>query len=372
MPDTEGAKASGFPALPHFELADWIRKYQGRTHYSFGTSGIEPPDLEEAGIDLDVQGFYRRYPTGKVGLEETLAEIFGVDEDGVLVTSSSSEAIYLVHKALLEAGKEVIVPVPNYPAELKVPQVAGAVLKPMRLRFEEGWKLDLDRVEGIVSSKTGMISITNSENPTGMQVSKHNLEVLLQLAGDAHAWLLADEAFREFGFERAAPPAATLGERAISLGTMSKFYGVDDIRIGWILGGKEVVKLAGELKTWTTGGVNSRFAEYVAKQVLENHRWFVERARRYHQDNLEATRRFMKGCRALSWVEPDGCIFGFPKIVDGSPSVEFCRKLVEEHGILLDPGRYFDCEGYLRLCFTQNPERVRAGLEELSRVLSSA
>lgn len=356
--------------LPHFELSEWIRKYLPSIKYNLAESGIEPPNLAEAGIDLDVRKFYRNYSERTVGLEETLAETFGVEPENVLVTSSSSEAIYLIHQTLLKQTDEVIVPIPNYPAQLKVPQVVGARPKFLELSFEDGWKLHTDQVEQLTGPKTRLISITNSHNPSGVQLSKQTLVALLEVAKDADAWLLSDEVFREFGFERAPPPAATLGERGISLGTMSKFYGVGDIRIGWVLADPGIVRRLRQLKTWITS-VNSHFSEYVAKQVLENHKWFVERARRFQEQNFELVRRFMRSCRSLKWVEPEASLFCFPKILSGEQSVEFCRRIVEQTGVLLDPGVYFDKEGYFRLCFTMNAQTVGNGLDALQGALNS-
>ncbi len=324
----------------------------------------------EAGIDLNVEGFYRKHPRGRIGLEETLAEVFGVEVENVLVTASSSEAIYLAHRVLLQEADEVVVPLPNYPAQLKVPHVVRASLRTLELSFDEQWELQVERIGARMSSRTRLISVTNSHNPTGMQLPQRTLKGLLELAQDSHAWLLSDEAFREFGFESAPPPAVNLGERGISLGTMSKFYGAEDIRIGWVLAEPDVIERLRQLKTWITS-VNSRFGEYVAKQILENHKSFVERARRFRQENLELMRRFMENCRILKWVEPNASLLCFPKITNGASSMEFCKRLVEEYGILLDPGSHFGRDGYVRLCFTQNPAKVRKGLEALEEALNS-
>ena len=354
--------------LPEFELTDWIRNHLPSTKYNFAESGIQPPDFTEAGIDLDVGSFYLRH-TGSVGLEDTLAQTFGVEPDNVLVTASSSEAIYLVHRALLDQDDEVLVPVPNYPAQLKVPEVVRAHTRLLELAFEDGWKLHPEQVEKITSPRTRLISITSSHNPSGLTQSKSNMTDLLEVAEDANAWLLSDEVFREYGFERAPPPAATLGERGISLGTMSKFYGVEDIRIGWVLAERDVVKRLKQLKTWITS-TNSHFGEYVAKQVLENHKWFVERARGFQERNLALVKRFMTACHDLKWIEPDASLYGFPKILTGVPSVEFCKSILEQTGVLLDPGIYFGKEGYLRICFTKNTGIVREGLQVLEEGLS--
>ncbi len=355
--------------LPRFELSEWILKHLPTTQYNFGESGIEPPDLAEAGIDLDYAKFYLSHASGRVGLEETLAETFHMEPQNVLVTASSTEAIYLVHRVLLGEADEVVVPIPNYPAQLKVPEVVRARLKPLQLSFNDGWKLRVEEVEKLTNPRTRLISVTSSHNPTGLMLSKQTLVHLLGIARDRDAWLLSDEAFREYGFEHAPPPAATLDERGISLGTMSKFYGVEDIRIGWVLAEAEMIKRLKQLKTWITS-TNSHFGEYVAKQVLENHKWFVERARRFRDRNLKIVRGFMRNCQGLRWIEPDGSLFCFPKILSRESSIELCERLLKQTGVLLDPGTYFEMEGYLRLCFTRNSETVRKGLEALEEALS--
>lgn len=357
------------PQLPRFELAEWVHEHEARVKHNFGSSGIEAPDLQEAEIDADVAGFYRKHHGDSVGLEKTIAETYHVDNSSVLVTSSSSEALYLLHQVLLKEGDDVVAPSPNYPAELKLPEVVGAHLRTVPVRFEEKWQLSLDRVAEAVGKKTRLVSVTNSHNPTGIGLQKHALEQLVELTDENGSWLLVDEAFREYGFDRAAPTAATLGEHVISTGTMSKFYGLEDIRIGWILADSELVARLRSLKEWITS-VNSRFGEYVAKQVLENHKWFVERARKFMTANLPSVKDFMNKCDTFRWVEPDAAPFCFPRLNSAEPSIEFCRRLMREDGILLDPGFYLDGEGYVRLCFTRSPEKVQAGLAALKKVLS--
>ena len=186
------------------------------------------------------------------------------------------------------------------------------------------------------------------------------------MAGDRP--VIVDEAFREFGFEHAPPVGATLRENCISLGTMSKFYGVEDFRIGWIIGEKEFIAKAKKLKNWTTIE-NSIFSEMMASKVLQQHEEFVKRARRFYQENIRVVEEWIRSRDELEWSKPDCGLISFPKFKIPIGSVELAKRLAEDYHVAIGPGAFFNFEGHFRLCFTRSREEVQEALAALGRGL---
>jgi len=155
--------------------------------------------------------------------------------DDVIVTAGAAAALFIAATALLGSGDRALIESPNYATNLETPMALGAEVERIELRFEDGWALDLDRVAAALDARTKLVSITYPHNPTGAMIDRRDLERVVELVesqGSAH--LLVDETYRELAYDEPLPVAASLSERAISVGSMSKTYGLPGLRIGWL------------------------------------------------------------------------------------------------------------------------------------------
>jgi aspartate/methionine/tyrosine aminotransferase len=301
-------------------------------------------------------------------LKRTIAETYDVPEDNVLVTSSGSEALFLAIGSSIKMGDQVLVSTPNYPPTFQVPSLFGGVVRLIFSRMKNGFQPDLQELDDSLAYRTKVVVLTNSNNPAGCMIPHHALQEILESA--RHSKVIVDEAFREFGLENATPIAATLGDNAISLGTMSKFYGLGDLRIGWIIARKETVERARKLKDWVTLD-NSVFSETLACRILQEHERFVKRAREFYTKNIELVQKWIATRHELKWIKPDGGLICFPRYNIPMTSLELGRKLAEEHGVAVSPGSFFNRDRHFRLCFTRSQEELEEALEALGRGLDS-
>jgi len=156
----------------------------------------------------------------------------------------------------------------------------------------------------------------------------------------------------------------------MSVGTLSKFYGVDDLRIGWIIANKDQIERASKLKRWVTIE-NSIFSEMLACRIIEERERFVARAKRFYQENVALVEGWMRTREELEWVKPDAGLICFPKFNIQMASVDLARTLAEQYGVAIGPGAFFNCEGHFRLCFTRTREEVNQALWALGRGLDA-
>ncbi|NOR14498.1 MAG: aminotransferase class I/II-fold pyridoxal phosphate-dependent enzyme, partial [Candidatus Aminicenantes bacterium] len=101
--------------------------------------------------------------------------------------------------------------------------------------FEDGFRPDLDKLKALIKPETKLISLTHPNNPTGSMMTKQELQEVIRLVEEKDIFLLFDETYRHMasGFSL-LPAAASLSEKAISISSMSKCYGLPGIRIGWL------------------------------------------------------------------------------------------------------------------------------------------
>ena len=147
--------------------------------------------------------------------------------DDVLVTAGAAAALFCIATALLEPGDHAVVVRTNYATNLETPRAIGAEVDVVDLRFEDGWRLDVDRVAAAVpDGHTRLISVTQPHNPTGTMFDRDTLDALVALAERSGAVLLVDETYRDLTHGEPLPLAATLLAARLSVSSMSKAYGL--------------------------------------------------------------------------------------------------------------------------------------------------
>jgi aspartate/methionine/tyrosine aminotransferase len=195
--------------------------------------------LADYGIEPDLSGLLLQYGDHR-GLPR-LRELIAADgsplaPDDVIVTAGAAAALFAVSTSLLGAGEHALVLSPNYATNLETPLAIGAELEPRELRFEDGWRLDPERIQAGLRPETRLVSITYPHNPTGAMIDRGELDAVIAIV-ERHpgARLLVDETYRELAYGGPLPVAASLSERAISVSSMSKAYGLPGLRIGWVV-----------------------------------------------------------------------------------------------------------------------------------------
>jgi aspartate/methionine/tyrosine aminotransferase len=243
------------------------------------------------------------------------------------------------------------------------------------LAFEDGFRLDLDRLASLVRPDTKLVSITQPHNPTGTMCTRAELDAVIELVEQAGTTLLCDETYRDLTHGEALPLAATLSPRVVSISSMSKAYGLPGLRIGWavtrdpalgelLLAAKEQVLICGAtLDEHIAGQVLSRRAEVLPPIVAD------VRAR------LRVVRDWLAGQSTFEWVEPTGGVVGLVRARPDVPldAERFHEVLLAEHGTYVGPGHWFELDDrHFRLGFGwPTPAELAAGLQALSAAAAS-
>jgi PHD/YefM family antitoxin component YafN of YafNO toxin-antitoxin module len=107
------------------------------------------------------------------------------------------------------------------------------------MKEEHGWRPDLDFLADSVRNNTRLIVINNPHNPTGYLMSETELDSVVELAVKHGIILFSDEVYRLLEYEEQdrLKPACELYDNAVTLGVMSKSYGLAGLRIGWVATG---------------------------------------------------------------------------------------------------------------------------------------
>ena len=296
--------------------------------------------------------------TESVGAPELRAAIAAIYEtvgaDEVAVVAAAEEGIFTAYHALLAPGDHAVVETPCYESALQVARSAGAEVSPWQRFAADGWEHHLDALERALRPETRLVYVNTPHNPTGRQMPRAVLERVVELCAERGAWLFSDEVYRELEHDPAdrLPAACDLYERALSLGSMSKTYGLPGLRLGWLAShSSEALERVVDLKHYTTI-CSSAPSELLSALALRHRESLAGRNRAIVNANLPLLDAFFeRHADTLSWTRPTAGPIGFASLHDQTDSTSFCEQVVAETGVLLLPGAVYDEPGHLRLGF---------------------
>jgi aspartate/methionine/tyrosine aminotransferase len=347
--------------------------------HNLSESSVADRSLDDLGLDLDLGGLTLCYGDhlGDPALREQIAAGgSGLHPDDVLVTPGAAAALFAVSTSQLGPGDHAVVVRTNYATNIGTPLAIGAGVDFLDLRFDDGYRLDVDRLAGLLRPDTKLVSITVPHNPTGAMCSRGALADVIELVERTGATLLCDETYRDLTHGEPLPLAASLSDRAVSVASLSKAYGLPGLRVGWaitrdpslretLLAAKEQIVICG-----------ATLDEAIAAAVLADRGRILPPIRELVADHLARVTAWVEAEDRIEWVRPEGGVVCFPRI---RPEVDvdldrFYADLLAQHGTYVGPGHWFDADRrHFRVGYGwPSTADLDAGLAGLSAALDGA
>jgi aspartate/methionine/tyrosine aminotransferase len=365
--------------LPPFQLERFFARYEFQAPYLLCSSDCESlsvrdllrlePNAQEA-----LQSLWLGY-TESQGHPELRAEIARlyqqINASHVLVHTGAEEAIFTFMNAALEPGDHVIVQTPCYQSLAEIARSIGCEVTPWQTREQDGWALDVEFLRRQMRTNTRAIVINCPHNPTGYLMDRATQQAIIEIARSRGCLLFSDEVYRglEYDEQDRLPAACDLYERAVSLGVMSKVYGLAGLRIGWIaIQDRDIYARMASYKDYLSI-CNSAPGEFLAGVALRHQGTLLQQNRKMIQDNLALLNEFFaRYAHVFAWQPPKAGPIAFPRLLLAQGIEAFCADLVQKKGVLLLPGStYGDQEQRFRIGFGR--KNMPACLEQLEAYL---
>jgi aspartate/methionine/tyrosine aminotransferase len=346
----------------------------GNIRYNLSESSVADQTIGGLGLAVpDLTLLYGEHRGSHALRSLIVAGTLGLVADQVLITGGAAGALFIVATCLLGREDHLVVVRPNYATNLETPRAIGCRISFVDLKFEDGFRLDLDALMSAITPQTKLVSITCPHNPTGSVLREAELRALASLVAAKGCRLLVDETYRELAYEGALPIAASLGKHVISVSSLSKAYGVPGIRIGWLITQDEALRelfLAAKEQINICGSVVD---EWLAEQVLARREQLLPRTLAEMRARRESVSRWINGEEMLEWVRPAGGVICLPrmKAEPAGGTAAFYRRLLERHGTYVGPGHWFELsDRYFRLGYGwSTTEALHGGLAAISAAL---
>jgi aspartate/methionine/tyrosine aminotransferase len=309
---------------------------------------------------------------GAPELRQEICRLYAaIQPEQVLVHTGAEEAIFLFMHAALQLGDHAVVHSPYYQSLFEVARSRGCEVTRWQARERNGWALDLDDLRRALRPNTRVIVVNTPHNPTGFLMKPEDFREINDLAQAKGIILFSDEVYRESEYRAAdrLPAAGDINDRAVSLGVMSKTYGLPGLRIGWIATrNADIYEKMARLKDYTTI-CNSAPSEFLATLALRHREKLVQRNLEIIRRNLDISQSFFSRHQdRFVWQRPAAGPVAFPRLL-GENVETFCERLVRQAGVLLAPGTLFDDhDNHFRIGFGRKnlPEAI-ARLEDFLR-----
>lgn len=357
----------------------WQSRYENSVRCNLSDSGVLPFTLgafcEFAGVDPATVEFGYGSTEGTLELRERVAALYpGAGPDHVLITTGSAEANFLALWRLVEPGDRVVVVEPTYGQTPGLARGLGADVVSLPLVASRSWQPAPGAAAELITHGTRLVVVTNPNNPTGAVLSDAARSEIVAAAEAAGAWILADEVYA--GAEVNDDPTPTLWgaiDRVIATASLSKAYGLQGLRLGWLVAPPELREDAWARKDYTSIAP-AVLSDFLARAALEpdtRHR-ILERCRDIVRPNLALVMQWADAMSGLAYRSPDAgaiCLFQYEADL---PSLELAERLRSEHSVLVVPGAHFGLERTFRIGFGYEAAKLPRGLAAIAETLGAA
>jgi aspartate/methionine/tyrosine aminotransferase len=338
-----------------FKLERFFAKYEFKAPYLLSSSDCESltvDDLlayEPAARDrLNALWLGYTESEGRPELRSAITQLYEkITADQVLVCAGAEEAIFLFMNATLNNSDHVIVHTPCYQSLTEIATSIGCEITAWQTNGANNWELDTDQLSKLIRPNTRAVIVNSPHNPTGYLMSHETQQHIIEIARQHGIVIFSDEVYRylEHDATDTLPAMCDLYENAVSLGVMSKTYGLAGLRIGWIATQNSAIRAAIASYKDYTSICNSAPSELLAIVALNHRDEIAARNLNIIRQNLSLLDLFFSRYEDLfQWWHPKAGSIAYPHLKLAQDVESFCIDVVEKSGVLLLPGTCYEVQ----------------------------
>ncbi|MFN3478828.1 MAG: threonine-phosphate decarboxylase CobD [Thermodesulfovibrionales bacterium] len=222
------------------------------------SASINPLDVPESVIEKIKDGikFLCHYPDPESKkLTQEISRHLDINPQYIICGNGSTELIYLIVRAL--RPERVLIPEPTFSEYERACRCNGLEVVSYELKEENNFRIDPDDfISSLITHHSSrpidMVFLCNPNNPTGQLLKKDHVIKIADAARDLKCYLIVDEAFIDFIPEDSVISEVESNPYLVVLRSMTKFYALSGLRIGYGLFPENVINVMRRHKEpWT-------------------------------------------------------------------------------------------------------------------------
>ena len=343
-----------------------------------------PDNIKDAASKAIKEGFTKY--TAASGIDElkgAICEKFRKDNNisyennNILVSCGAKHSLYNIMQATLNAGDEVILPVPYWVSYYE--QIRLAEAKPVFVDTDENFEFTANVFEKAITPKTRMVVLNYPSNPSGAVIPKSELKKIADVAVQNNILVLADEVYEKICYDSEHYSIAALNdeikELTITFNAVSKTYSMTGWRVGYCAARNDIIKAASNIQSHSTSNPCS-IAQKAALEAITGPQDSVKKMVEAFRKRRELVVSKLNTIPGVDCKKPAGSFYVFPdvskcynEVVKGS--VDFAARLLEKEKVAVIPGEAFGADKNIRISYATSEEQIGKGIDRIKHFVEN-
>ena len=327
---------------------------------------------------------YDPQPRGLLGARQAVCkyyreshEVFDLDPERLLLTTSTSEAYSYVFRLLCNPGEEILVPKPSYPLFEFLADLADVKLVPYPLLYDHGWQIDFDSLYKAATGLSRAVIVVHPNNPTGSYVSDAETSALNAFCRDYGLALIVDEVFLDYAHDGVPRGSFVANADALTftLSGVSKISALPQMKLAWVAtsGPEKMAAEAGarlEIIADTYLSLNAP-VQLAAPVLLDQRKQIQPILLDRLRENLAELDRQLVGCPSCAKLQVEGGWYAVLRVPVRGTDEDLAIDILRKMGVIVHPGHFYDFpnEGHLVLSLIADPVDFGEGVARLLQVV---
>ena len=335
-----------------------------------------PIYIKEAAIRAIKEGFTKYTPaTGYRQLKEAISRKLAQDShihyspSQIIVSSGAKHALYNILQVLCEKGDEIVIASPYWVSYPQMIKLAGAKVRTIKTKAENGFKLDKKSLSCNITRKTKILILNSPGNPTGCVYSHQELAQIAEVIIRHNLYVISDEIYEKLIFNQKkhisfASLNKKVFKRTIVISGVSKSYAMTGWRIGYLACAEQrIIEAISNLQSHSTSNPCSISQKAAWEALAKTKKNQLNCMVKGFQLRRDCMLRGLEKVAGFSPFKPDGAFYVFCKISKaGLDSTTFAQRLLKQTKVAVIPGKAFGRDDYIRLSFTTSREQIKKGI----------
>jgi len=295
-----------------------------------------------------------------------------VGPDNVVALAGAQCAIFSTLQCVAGPGDEVIVPEPAYVTYEASVQAPGPSFVTVPQPAQNGFRPDIDAIRAAVTKNTRAIFFATPSNPTGVVMTRDELQAIADIAIEHDLWVISDEVYGALTFETQHISIASLpgmADRTVTICSLSKSHAMTGWRVGWVVAPLVMAGHIGKLALCMLYGLPG-FIQHAAVEALDHGTDDVARGRDIYRKRRDLALSLLGNTRGLRCLSPEAGMFLMVDVrATGLSPDEFATQLYAHTGVSVLNATAFgpSADGHVRLSFAVSDEKITEGCRRINK-----
>jgi len=324
----------------------------GRTHYS--------PALGELNLRRAVADYETRVSPHSCSIDE------------VAIFPGVTSAIYCVMSCLLNPKDTILIVDPQYVGYAPIMQALDVNVNLVSAQADNGFVIQLDALVDAITDETRVVFLNTPANPTGAIIEQTTLQELARICQQRDIWLVCDEVYSMFTFDKPHVSLRTAAERLdylVVIDGLSKSHAMSGWRMGWTVAPQALTEHLGNFLAMSVFGC-PQFVQDASAFALNNDEYYVKEMRDEYRKRRDAVCERLLSMPKFRFHKPDAGMFIMIDVkAFGNDDKAFAQRLLDAQRLSVLPGSAFgdSTTGHVRYSLVQPMDVLMEGCDRLER-----